>query len=440
MIEAVQERIERNARELFTGDEITALEKPERVNDYVSEVASGPVVATRTQHRLGEDGSGGGFKIVEVAPTMPVEEMLRQSRQQSLGLGTLMTLKGDLIELDLPEGFGNDFGGAKGVMLVPAGTLPTHDKPSRFVLDKILSNYVVTQEKKQVLGLGIDRHAPDMNTGAPDMDVMAHTLVRHTKNERARAAFSGKSIEAGGLEGREIATAQGLVYTLAKHLETLGLDPKRTTIAVQGSGNVGYHFARLATEQLSVKVVGISDRYHAVVSDANKPLQMGETVTFENRLISGWDESAHHTLNNPDDLLGMEVDVLVFAAMPDSVTEDRGNKEQIKARVVLQGANNPIDSEGIDYLVANGTSVLADIHGNAGGFVASNFEYNQGMTGVHWTEAMAMSALKRVMDDAYARVLAEADDTDNMVDPAFRVALKRRYERDHARSGLYVSA
>lgn len=433
MIEAVQRRIETNAQRLFTAEEIDELYEPQRVNEYARITEMGPIVAARTQHRMGEDGSGGGFKIVETEGGLSVVEMVRRTREQSLGLGTLMTLKGDLVHLDLPDGHGNDFGGAKGVMMVPEGMLS-----NRKAMNTVLGDYVAEQHGKGALGIRIDRHAPDMNTGAQDMDHMAKTLRKITGDERSIAAFSGKSIEAGGLEGREIATAQGLVFTLAKHLETLGMNPADSTVAVQGSGNVGYHFARLAAEQLGVKIVGISDRNRAVVTDRAHPIRMDDTVRFENRMISSWDEDQHGSFANPDDLLGMEVDILVFAAAPDTITEAKGNKQQLKAKVILQGANNPMDGEAIDYLIDNRVSVVADVLGNAGGFVASNFEYNQGMTGIHWTERMAIAALQRVMEDAYDRVRDEADNVYDFTNPAFSVALKRRYERDH--SGLYLAS
>jgi glutamate dehydrogenase/leucine dehydrogenase len=433
MIEAVQRRIETNAQRLFTAEEIAELYDPQRVNEYVRLTEDGPIVAARTQHRMGEDGSGGGFKIVETGGDLSIAEMRRATREQSLGLGTLMTLKGDLVNLDLPHGHGNDFGGAKGVMMVPEGMLADRRK-----MNTILGNYVTEQHDKGALGIGIDRHAPDMNTGAPDMDHMARTLRKITGDTRSVAAFSGKSIEKGGLEGREIATAQGLVFTLAKHLETLEMNPNDATVAVQGSGNVGYHFARLAAEQLGVRVVGISDRNRAVVTDKAHPIRMDETVTFENRMISGWDEDQHGSFANPDDLLGMDVDILVFAAAPDTITEAKGNKGQIRAKVVLQGANNPMDGEAIDYLIDNRVSVVADVLGNAGGFVASNFEYNQGMTGIHWTEQMAIASLKCVMEDAYDRVYNEAENIYDFTNPAFQVALKRRYKRDH--TGLYLAS
>lgn len=435
MLGAVHERFDLNAREILTEKEIKEFHEPERVNEFVMDTPEGPVVAVRTQHRRGEDGSGGGFKAVEVSG-LSVQEMIRQGREQSLGLGTLMTFKGDLIHLDLPGGYGNDFGGGKGVMLVPPGTLPTRNNPSRDKINPILTTYVETQASKGVLGIRIDRHAPDMSTGAPDMDIMASTLREFTGDDKAVAAFSGKSVEKGGLEGREIATAQGLVHMLENHLRVLGRDSKETTVAVQGSGNVGGHFARLATEQLGVKIVGISDEKIAVVGSKDKPLVMGQTVTLEDRRIASWNEELHTVSDKPDDLLEVDSDVFVFAGPPDVVTEKKGNIGRLKARIILQGANNPMDAAAMNQYLAEGRAISADIDGNKGGFVTSNFEYNQGMTGITWTEADVLSALKKVMDDAFEKVLAEADDIRNLVDPAFKAAIKSRYAKDHA--GLYV--
>lgn len=434
MIEAVQARIERNAKQILTDAEVRELEEPYTVHEFYVETDDGPVTAVRTQHRMGYDGSGGGFKIVEVGADMPPEEMLRLNQIHSLGLGTLMTLKGGLATLELPGRIGEEVGGAKGEMYVPSGTLASRNK-----MDTILTDYVLTQADKGVIGVGIDRHAPDMNSGAPEMDHMARVLTRYTEDETAIAAFSGKSIEAGGLEGREIATAQGLVYILEKHLDTLGLDPKKTTVAVQGAGNVGYHFARLASEQLGVKIVGISDKHIAVVASPEEPLRIDETITFADRQIATWNDGLHTTLTSPDDLLDLSVDVFVFAAAPDVITKEKGNKHRLKARIILPGANNPMDGDAIDYYIQNGVSVLSDIESNLGGFVTSNMEYNQGVTGIDWTEAMVLQALKKVVDDSYDKVLEEAAGNPyNMVDPAFRVAIKSQYEKD--RRGLYAPA
>jgi len=436
MIEAVQRRIEKNAKEILTPREIQEFETPQEVHQYVGETDEGPVTAVRTQHRIRGDGSGGGFKIVEVGADMPVDEMLRLNRAHSLGLATLMSLKGGLFELDLPGGHGNDFGGAKGEMFVPKGTLPTADNPSREKIDAILEAYVRAQAEKGAIKLGNDRHAPDMNTGPADMDLMANTLVNYTGDERARAAFSGKSLEAYGLAGREIATSQGLVFMLENQLQLLERDPQKTTVAVQGSGNVGYHFARLATEQLGVKILGISDRFVAVEGTADAPIIVDETVKFENRAIAAWNEDVHRVSTRPDDLLEMDVDVLVFAAAPDTITKEKNNKHVVKAPILLQGANSPFDEDAFRYYLKQGKFLTADIDANKAGLVGSNIEYNQGMTGSLWTERMVIGALKNVMDTSFKKVLAEADDEHNLVDPAFRVAIKSEYEKDH--SGLFV--
>jgi len=433
MIEAVQDRIQRNAQNILTQEEIVRLEEPAHVHEYVGESSQGIVTAVRTQHRLGADGSGGGFKRVEVGPdSLSLDQMLRLNRQHSLGLGTLMTLKGNLTVLDLPGGFGNDFGGAKGEMYIPANLSPDEK-------DDILRDYVATQYGAGALGLGIDRHAPDMNTDKHEMDVMAQTLVDITQNEKARAAFSGKSERAGGLEGRDIATGQGMVYTLGRHLEAIGRSPAGMTVVVQGAGNVGEHFTRLAQEQLGVRIVGISDKEKAIVAGTGDSLDLNQ-IEFKDKGIGSWNEDLYKKLDTPDDLLETDVDILVFAAAPDVVTEARGNKERIRASIILQGANNPMDSQAIDYYLANGKIVIADILANAGGFVASNYEYNQAMTGDKWTEAMVLSALERVMHDAHDRVYAEAiemGNARNMVDAAFTMAIKRQYERDH-QSNLLV--
>jgi glutamate dehydrogenase/leucine dehydrogenase len=416
------ERFNRSAESKLTSKEIEELNQPAAVHHFVNNEGNAAIV--RVQHRIGEDGSGGGLKMLEMEPGKTIDEALASAFTKAAALATAMENKASVINLTLPNGIGEDVGGAKGVAYVPAGTLGSREQR-----DAILSEYVQTQAAKGVLGVKIDRHAPDMNTGPEDMNVMGRTLEEVTQDKMAIAAFSGKSIEHGGLRGREIATSQGMVYTLQKHLETLGLNPRSTTVAVQGAGNVGYHFARLASEYLGVKIVGISDKDKAIMADANAPILVDETITFANRGIHTWNEELHQRHNNPDDLLGMPVDVLVFAAAPNTVTEEKSNKEQLKAKIHLYGSNNPVDSEGIDYYLKNGVSILPDILSNAGGFAASNMEYNQNINGVTWEEGMVLGALKKIMHDAYDRVLSEARDPRNMVDPAFDVAVKVRHNR-----------
>jgi len=431
MIETVQKLIARNAEQLLTPDEIERFEKPVEVHEYYNRVLG--ATAVRVVHRMGDDGSGGGFKILEVPAGMSHSEMLAANRRDAEALATLMTLKSGIISTsNFPEGIGEDFGGAKAVMYVPAGTLA-----SREGLNAILTDYVLTQAGKDALGVGIDRHAPDMNTGEQDMDHMAKVLAELTQDPESIAAFSGKSLEKGGLDGREIATAQGLVYTLANHLETLGRDPRQTTAVVQGSGNVGYHFARLVQQQLGVKIIGMSDKDTAVVGDAQNPLRIDETIRFANRGIIGWDEESHASLSHPDDLLEVDADVFVFAAAPDAVTREKDNVHRLRAPIVLMGANNPMDLDAIDWARENGKSLVPDVLGNAGGFVASNMEYNQNRTGKKWSQAMVLTALKACMDGAYVRVLKEAGgNPNNLVDAAYRVGIKTQYAKD--KTGLYT--
>ncbi len=415
----VVERFNRNASGILTPDEQNRIMTPVATHTY-----SAPGIdIVRVQHRLGEDGSGGGFKIVEGIAT---PEKLRAVAEQAGGLAAAMTIKGAVLRLDLPEGKGNDFGGAKGVGLVAPGTLT-----SRSRLGDMLKGYVEAQSDKGVLGLGIDRHAPDMNTGDLEMDLMARILAEHTGDPSAIAAFSGKSLEAGGLPGRDIATGWGLAVILGRHLKALGRDPRKTTVAVQGSGNVGEHFARFAEEDLGVQILGMSDKYHAVAANGGGPLRVGgedPTISFANRGIARWDEDRHTTLKSPDDLLEMDVDVLVFAASPDTVTAERGNIKKPRAGIFMLGANNPLDTEAIDYHLDEGRSIVAGEIGNDGGFVASNIEYNQGTTGSKWTEDEVKAKVETALSDAYDRAYEEGgSNPTDMVNPTFRVAAKSLY-------------
>lgn len=424
MLETVDHFIDRNAERVLTPQEIEGLEKPHRVNTYVEMTEDGPVVITRTQHTMGKDGSGGGMKLKEVGRDMPLDEMKRLSAIESLGLGTLMTLKSLLATIKLPEGYGNDVGGAKAVGLVPEGYLAEEK------IAPILEGYTVTQYESGLIGVGIDRHAPDMRTGPFHMNLMARKLVDHTGRPIERAAFSGKSLEEEGLEGREIATAQGMVHTLANHLKTMEIDdPSTVSVSVQGAGNVGFHFARLASEQLGVKIMGISSRTKAIFArDARQPLIVGNAdalhanVKVENGEFVWFDEAVCEERADPDDLYDLKTTVFTFAAMPDAVSAK--NMRRIKAKILLEGANNPLDVEATDYYIANKQAVISGILANMAGFVGSNIEYNQNVRGMHWEEVLVLDALKGIIDEAYQKVAAEAEDQYNFVDPAYSAAIK----------------
>lgn len=418
----VVERFNRNASGILTPDEQNRIMTPVANHTY-----SAPGVdIVRVQHRLGEDGSGGGFKIIEGVAT---PDRLRAIAEQAGGLAAAMTIKGAVLDglLNLPEAKGNDFGGAKGVGLVAPGTLDSRER-----LEAMLEGYVRHQSDKGALGLGIDRHAPDMNTGDLEMDLMARILAEHTGDPSAIAAFSGKSLEAGGLPGRDIATGWGLAIIFRRHLEALGRDPRNTTVAVQGSGNVGEHFARFA-EGFGANILGMSDSYHAVAANGSGPLRIGgedPTITFANRGIARWDEDHYKTLEKPDDLLEMDVDVLVFAGPVDTVTAERGNIKKPRAKILMKGANNPLDTEAIDYHLNEGRSIVADTLGNGAGFAASNIEYNQGISGSQWTEPEIKAKLEIVLNEAYDRVYKEGgEDPMDMVNPAFRVSAQSLAKR-----------
>jgi glutamate dehydrogenase/leucine dehydrogenase len=430
MIEAVQ-RLKRNAETLFTETEIKALGEPNQVNIYQSEDED--MLIARAQHRVGLDGTGGGFKLIEMKPDQTIEGVKHLAVEQATGLSVLMSAKGELVNLKgRLGGIGENVGGAKAV-----GYVSPEIFRSRIRRNRTLAHYVITQADKELLGVGIDRHAPDMSTNSDDMDSMALALVAfHKGDEQQLAAFSGKSMEMDGLEIRDMATGQGLMFTLENHLKVLEKDPMKTTVAVQGgAGNVGYHFAKQAQEQLGVRIVGLSDHKRAIMAMGNEDLRLDDTVTFKNRMIEDYDRQRAQERES-DDLLEMDVDVLVFAAAPDVITERKGNADRINAPIILQGANSPMDNVSIDYLLQEGKSIVSDIQGNAGGFVASNMEYSQGVRREKWERDLSMQTLRIVMDEAYFNVLEEANyNPYNLVDPAYTLALKN-FQRTY--SGVLV--
>jgi glutamate dehydrogenase (NADP+) len=227
------------------------------------------------------------------------------------------------------------------------------------------------------------------------------------QRRQAPAAITGKPLGMGGSLGREDATGRGGYYVLLELARELGLKPEETTVAVQGFGNVGFHLARLLNEG-GFRVVALSDSHGAIYSKGGlHPPSIKEIKDREKRLDAVYchgtvcDVVEHESLSN-EELLELEVDVLVPAAMENQIT--RKNADKIKAKVVLELANGPITREADLVLNDRGVIVAPDILANAGGVTVSYFEWVQNRAGYYWTLEEVHSKLKAIMIGEFARV------------------------------------
>jgi glutamate dehydrogenase (NAD(P)+) len=223
-----------------------------------------------------------------------------------------------------------------------------------------------------------------------------------------------------GLLGREAATGRGVVMALAELLQTLKRPLRGTRLAIQGFGNVGTHAAEIAAAQ-GATIVAVSDQ-GGTVSDP-EGLDVAGVVAHKARTgtvkgFRGADSLASEAL------VTIDCDVLIPAALGDSINSD--NMREIRAGIIVEGANGPISCEADEYLTKKGVTILPDIYANAGGVTASYFEWVQNIQQFRWSEEQVNTTLQQQMSRAYRDLLAvrQKHQTDFRT-AAFALAMER---------------
>jgi glutamate dehydrogenase len=296
-------------------------------------------------------------------------------------LSTLMSLKCAVA--------GIPYGGAKGGIIVDPSKLSSGElKDLSIAYAKLIAPYI---------GPWKDVPAPDVNTDGQIMSWMLETYEKKL-GIQAPATFTGKPLELGGSLGRTEATGQGGVYVLAAYAKAKKLNIKTSTVAVQGFGNVGYYFAKIANE-LGFKVVAVSDSSSGIYS--SNGLNIGALAEFKDkgRAFKDYPLKGGTKLITNSELLDLPVTVLVPAALENSITKD--NMEKISAEVVFEMANGPTTSEADAYLHEKGIDVIPDILSNSGGVTVSYFEWVQNLNGYYWTKERVNEELKSTITKAF---------------------------------------
>ena len=320
-------------------------------------------------------------------------------------LAILMTMK--TAALDLP------LGGAKGGVVVNPREL------NDAALEQISREYV--RFLKDHIGPHQDIPAPDVNTNPAIIDWMVDEYSVLT-GDTTRASFTGKSVARGGSLGRDAATGRGGVFALNDLLKDQGINDKPLTYALQGFGNVGSFFALVAkADHPNWQLVAASDSATAVYNP--KGLDAKTLADFKNgggRFVD-FDQKEQQISN--DDLIGLDVDVLVLAALGDAVTER--NADQVRAKYIIELANGPVNDAAFTTLNKRGVIILPDIIANAGGVVVSYLEWVQNTKNERWSEARVNSELKRYMDRAMHDILqlSKSKQT-SLTEAAFMLAIK----------------
>src|SRR5690606_9117828 len=282
------------------------------------------------------------------------------------------------------------FGGAKG------GVRCNPREMSPGELERLTRRY--TANMIEVFGPDRDIPAPDMNTNEQIMAWIVDTYSMHARRTE-NAVVTGKPIMLGGSYGRKEATGRGVMTVTLAAMDRLGLSPSQCTVAVQGCGNVGSTAAKLIQEQ-GCKIVAVSDisggYYNANGLDIPSLI---EYAAANNNTLEGF--AGADKLSN-EELLTLDVDVLVPAAKEDQINERIA--ENIKAKIVAEGANGPTTPDADDILNQKGVLVIPDILANAGGVTVSYFEWVQDRQGYFWTLDRVNRRLDRIMRTAFENV------------------------------------
>jgi len=321
-------------------------------------------------------------------------------REEVQALGTLMSIKCAVAGLP--------YGGSKGGIVVDPKTL---SKAELERLSRAFANRIA-----HVIGENIDVPAPDVNTTP---EIMSWMLDEYQKviGRKSPATFTGKPVSMGGSLGRTEATGRGGLFVLLSLLAKLKKKAKGTTVAVQGFGNVGYYFAKLATE-VGFKVVAISDSRSGVYDKNGVDLDRALKNKKEKGTVS-----YGKTISN-EELLELDVDVLVPAALENMVNDK--NMAKIKAGIIVEMANGPLTQEAYEYLAKKGKIIVPDVLANSGGVTVSYLEWVQGKAGYFWSEKEVNDKLKIMMEKAFEAIWKKSVEKKMpLKQAAFEVALER---------------
>lgn len=301
-------------------------------------------------------------------------------------------------------------GGGKGGITVNPKELSKNE------LEKLSRGWIKLMSP--VIGPQVDVPAPDVNTTPEIMKWMVDEYSQIT-GDKTNAVITGKPIEVGGSEGRGPATGLGGFYTFDVIRKKLGLSDS-CNIVIQGFGNVGGNAAEILSSH-GHKIIAMSDSKGAIVKDDGINIKELNEYKKVNGQIAGFPGSRNIT---NDELLELECDVLIPAALENQITEK--NAKNIKTKLIVELANGPTTPEADDILFEKGITVVPDILANAGGVTVSTFEWEQNLKNEHWTEEQVFEKLKKIMDEETENIWNKSKELNTDIRrAAFIIALER---------------
>lgn len=356
----------------------------------------------RSQHNDAVGPTKGGIRF---HPDVTMDEVKALSMWMSFKCGVV----------GLPYG-----GGKGGVICDPHELSPGElERVSRGFMEAIAD----------IVGPDTDIPAPDVYTTPQIMGWMMDTYSR-LKGAYSPGVITGKPIAVGGSKGRNEATARGCVFTILEALKDSGRKPAETTVAIQGFGNAGRIAARLLTE-LGFRIVAVSDSRGGIYDRAGLNIQKVGQLKDTSTIL----DYPGATVITNEQLLELEVDILIPAALENVITAE--NAGRIRAKWIAEAANGPTTPDADAILREKGVVVIPDILANAGGVTVSYFEWVQNLMHYYWSEQEVNEKLQTAMVNAYRAVaeLAKKYNVD-LRTGAYMISLLRIKEAMEARGWI----
>ncbi len=370
------------------------------------------IEAYRVQHSHHKLPTKGGIRFSE-----------HVNQEEVMALAALMTYKCAIVNVP--------FGGAKGGIKIDPHTL------DEYTAEKITRRYTVELIKKNFIGPATDVPAPDMGTGEREMAWIMDTYQTLNSQETdSYGCVTGKPISQGGIRGRTEATGLGVFFGIREALrqsddmKELGLTTgiKDKTIIIQGLGNVGY-YTGLFFEEAGAKIIGIGEFNSAIHNPDGIDVKELKEYFTKNMTLEGFPNAT--LLDNKNDVLELECDILIPAALEAQI--NMTNADKIKAKIIGEAANGPITADAEEVLLKKGIYILPDLYLNAGGVTVSYFEWLKNLSRVRFGKIF-----KRYDETAYMHLVDSMEKLTGkkLSDKEKTMVTKGADEIDLVRSGL----
>jgi glutamate dehydrogenase (NAD(P)+) len=372
---------------------------PTRMDDGSIRVFTG----YRVHHNTSRGPSKGGLRY---HPSVTLDEVK--------ALAMWMTWKCAVVNIP--------YGGAKGGVIVDPKSL------SRNELERMTRRYA--SEILPLIGPERDIPAPDMGTNG---EIMAWIMDTYSTREgfSVPGVVTGKPVAIGGSKGRVSATGRGVSYVTLATLKHLGMAVEDARIVVQGFGNVGSNAVQLL-EEMGCIIVGVSDVQGGVYNPNGLTYTGLSTHVRQAGSLAGY-EGGDAVTN--EDLLELECDVLIPAALENQLTDD--NADAVRAPVIVEAANGPTTPQADAIFKDKHVLVVPDILANSGGVTVSYFEWVQDIQSYYWDEDEVNERLRKIMERAYVDVLSLSEERKVTMREAATVLGVTRVAEAHKTRGLY---